>query len=211
MTLFIFFLLAIVITRTPIVGSFFILLNTMIHETGHVLMTFLTKGEVHSVSLFSNTEGLAITGYRSLYSKILIGLSGYTFSSFFSYCLVILFQKGLFEVILYLLLSIACLNFFWIKNGFGFVWLMTMMTFLVIMHFNVKMTILPYLILFLIVVILVDSVRSACTIFYLSIVHRKQAGDATMLSQSTYIPTIIWGLFFFVQSLFFAYLSITQF
>lgn len=49
--------------------------------------------------------------------------------------------------------------------------------------------------------VLVQSIVSAFVILKLSVTDRRNAGDATNLAKFTFIPTLVWGTLFFVQSI----------
>jgi hypothetical protein len=49
-------------------------------------------------------------------------------------------------------------------------------------------------------VVFVDAWVSSLIILIISIKDAKNAGDAKNLQQLTYLPSFIWGLFFFAQA-----------
>ncbi|WP_429472215.1 M50 family metallopeptidase [Neobacillus sp. B4I6] len=60
-------------------------------------------------------------------------------------------------------------------------------------------------------ILLVDSVQSAYEILFISIFQPQSAGDAANLARITgFIPAPIWGIFFFVQSLWFCYYGLKR-
>lgn len=58
-----FIIVAILVTKLPIISKYFAIINTLIHETGHQLASILTFGKAHQIQLFANTEGLAISSH----------------------------------------------------------------------------------------------------------------------------------------------------
>lgn len=103
-TLFLFILLAFVLTRgIPFIGSFapsintllrhigryFSNLNTMFHEDGHALMGLIVGKGVNRIELYTNNEGVAVTatyaGSRGWLPRVIIALAGYPFSSAMAY------------------------------------------------------------------------------------------------------------------------------
>ncbi|HBI05292.1 MAG TPA: hypothetical protein DDY49_14840, partial [Paenibacillaceae bacterium] len=88
---------------------------------------------------------------------------------------------------------------------YGFVWSFSFIALCGYSIWNGNETIQTHFTFFLSAIILTQSVATAFAIFKLSIVHPKQAGDATNLAKETYIPAFIWGMVFFGQSLFVAY------
>ncbi|HPT04353.1 MAG TPA: M50 family metallopeptidase, partial [Bacteroidales bacterium] len=73
--------ISLLLTRTPVIGKYFRVVNTMIHESGHALMTLFTSGSILKVELFSSTEGDTVTKSSSRFCQMLIALAGYPFSS----------------------------------------------------------------------------------------------------------------------------------
>ena len=78
----VYILIAILLTKLPIVGKYFALINTLIHEIGHQLASMVTFGKAHKIHLFANTEGLAFSSHRFWIGRVLTTLAGYTFLFF---------------------------------------------------------------------------------------------------------------------------------
>lgn len=73
-----------------------------------------------------------------------------------------------------------------------------MMVFFLYRHFEV---LLIHISILLSCMVLMQSIISAFVILKLSVTDRRNAGDATNLARFTFIPTLVWGALFFVQSL----------
>jgi len=198
------------VLRIPVIGKYLRVVNTMIHESGHALAALLTSGKVYSISLFTNTEGLAITGSRHWFGRVTVAISGYTFSSFFAFLTFYLYSQDKYELIVYILggFCLANLLFLWVRNLYGIVWLVSFTGILWLSNHFLTHHAMAYFILFVISILLSESVSSAFTILRLSIKEPTRAGDAKSMRDATYLPTVFWGIIFFAQSLLFAFLAL---
>ncbi|NRF96122.1 M50 family metallopeptidase [Paenibacillus frigoriresistens] len=198
--------IAILTTYIPFIGKYMAVANTLIHEASHCLIALLFSGKVHSISLFSDTSGVATVSTRNWLSRVLVSYAGYTGSSSAAIGLYFALFKGRYELILisFILLLIVCL-LFWIRNLYGFIWTISFVCiigFIVYKDFSILILHVSFL---LSAIVLAQSVSSSFIILKLSLRDSKNAGDATSLANATFIPAQLWGLLFFVQSLYSAY------
>lgn len=206
-----FILLAFLITKIPVVGKFFNIMNTAIHELGHALFSLL-DGKVLKIELFNTSEGVTVTKSRSKFNTFLVALSGYPFASFMAWiCFYLLGHQFAKELIIGLSALFLLMLILWIRNRYGIIWviLFCLINFGVL-YYN-KPQITELVALFYSAVILTESVFSSLTILYLSITNPKQAGDTTVLKKITGIPAFFWGLLFSGFSGFMTYLIIVHF
>lgn len=210
-TLLLFILIAAAITRIPIVGKYFSIVNTLIHELGHAFMAILTGGRVDKIQLFSNTEGTAWTSNRFWFGRVLTSVAGYVFASLVSCVFLYFISVQKYNFILYTLvffLVIALL--FWVRNLYGLFWMATFCTIFGLLIWYDQETLTMYVLLFICATIFVQSIYSAWVILYLSFKTPSNAGDASNLAKFTFIfPTQIWGIFFSLQSLYFGFLGLS--
>ena len=206
-------LIAVLLTKLPIVGKYLAVVNTLFHEVGHQLASIMTGGKAHKIQLFANTEGLAFSSHRYWIGRVLTALAGYMFSSFMAATFFFLIYKGSYNLVISLLLTILAISlFFWVRNWYGFFWILSFSVGFVWLLWKVEGSIIENVVLFLVSILFVQSITSAFTIMYLSFKTPAHAGDATSLAQLTYlIPAQIWGIFFFVQSLYFGWLAMKNF
>jgi hypothetical protein len=199
-------------TQMPVLGKYFAIINTLIHESGHSVAALLTGGEVERISLFPNTEGTALTGHGSWWSQVITSLSGYVFASFFSFFFFYLIARERYKAIIYVLLVFLCINLvFWVRNVYGLFWIITFGAGFIWFLRNNHQSIIRYVLLFLTCLVFVESVTSAFEIMWISFISPFRAGDAAHLSGAIpFTPAPLWGIFFFVQALFFAYLALRQ-
>jgi hypothetical protein len=210
--IYIYLVIALLITNIPFIGKYSAIANTIIHEASHCILALLFSGKVHSMSLFSDTSGEARVSTRNWMSRILISYAGYTGSSLAAIGLYFALSKGKYEIILisFIVLLIVCL-LFWIRNIYGFIWTISFVCLIgFIVYENIGTLILQVSFL-LSAIVLAQSVSSAFVVLKLSLRDSKNAGDATNLANSTFIPAQLWGLLFFVQSLYAAYYIFVHF
>lgn len=209
----VFLVLAIILTKLPIAGKYFAVANTLIHEVGHQLASILTLGKAHEIHLFSNTEGVAYSSHQFWIGKFITGLAGYVFSSFMACTFFFLIFKGRYSVVIYILLAILGVSLlFWVRNVYGFFWIITFTAAFVWLLWKAEGLIIEYVVLFLVSIIFIESITSAFEIMYISFKTPLQAGDATSLARLTLlIPAQAWGILFFVQALYFGWLAMRKF
>lgn len=203
--------LLLVALHIPYVGQFLRAFNTMIHESGHAIMTLITSGKVESISLFANTEGVTESYLSSWFASVLVSFSGYIFSSLVLLTFALLWKRQYHKTILLIFGLLAVVNLvLWVRNLYGIMWLVLFISSIVLLFKTKQKTILPYVTLGLLIILCTDAFRASFDILYLSYQDGTQAGDATNLANKTFIPAIVWGSFFFIQNLIFTYFSIRQ-
>lgn len=208
-----FIVLAIILTKLPIIGKYLAVMNTLIHEVGHQLASILTFGKAHKIQLFANTEGLAFSSHRFWIGKFITSLAGYVFASFMTTTFFFLIYKGRYDLVIYILLVILAISMiFWVRNWYGFFWILTFTAGFIWLLWKIDHSIMEHIVLFLVSILFVEAITSAFAIMYLSFKMPTQAGDATSLAELTYlVPAQIWGIVFFGQSLYFGWLAMKNF
>lgn len=208
-----FVVLSILLTKLPRIGNYFSVVNTLVHEEGHAIAAILTEGKVHKIKLFSNTEGLAQTAHPNWIGKFVTSLSGYVFSSFIAFLFLYLISIEQYYWVLFIIIAMLLLGLlFWIRNLFGFFWIITFCTGFGFLIWYGNTIVVLCVILFITATILVQSIHSAFQILHLSFKRPDEAGDATNLAEATFIiPAQLWGIFFFLQSLYFGWKGIQAF
>ncbi|WP_186577083.1 M50 family metallopeptidase [Aquibacillus kalidii] len=197
---------AIILIKTPFIGTYIRLINTITHEIWHVVIASVTGGKGHRIALNRDTSGYAITSNASWISRVLTAYAGYTGASITALLLFYLLNEGRYSAVLTLYLVIAAIaSVLWIRNVFGFLWTSSFVI-LIWLLLNHSMDILIIHISYMLAaIILVESILSASHILRISFFEPKNAGDATNLQKATLIPAVIWGTVFFVQSVYIGY------
>ncbi|KOP82610.1 M50 family metallopeptidase [Cytobacillus solani] len=200
-----FIAIAIILTNVPIIGNYFRVVNTVIHESGHAIVA-LFGGKVHEISLFMNTEGVTYTSHSSWFGGFFTGGAGYVFSSFIAFLSFWFISRKQYKPIIIILLALIGLNLiFWVRNFYGIFWLITFGAAFIFLLFKGTAAIVEHFLLMIASILLVESIGSSFTIFLLSFTQPYSAGDATGLAQSThFIPAQFWGIVFLCQALGFA-------
>ncbi|MGG3468916.1 M50 family metallopeptidase [Neobacillus pocheonensis] len=211
-TKFFFFLVfAFLLIHVPIVGNYVKIINTLIHESGHALIALL-GGNVERISLFMNSEGATYSHQSTWVGSFFTSLAGYTFASFMAFLSFLLIGKKKQILLIDILLGFIFLNLlFWVRNPYGIFWLCSFAVGFLILLIKGGQGLRDHILLLIATVLLVDSVQSAYEILTISLVQPLAAGDAANLAQLTHIiPAPIWGIFFFIQSLWFCYYGLKR-
>ena len=189
--------LALVLPRIPVIGKWFNIINTAIHELGHALMALTLEGSVKKIELFNDASGTTTTSTQTKFGSFLVAFIGYPFSSLVSYFIFYLlsvgYEKGFIIGISILFLFMLLL---WVRNIYGAIWIIL---FCAINGYLIYLNNAHYIniaALLYAVFIAVDAVFSALTVLFLSIKQKEKAGDATLLKKVTGVPAFIWGLLF---------------
>lgn len=209
---YIFLGVSLILTRIPLIGKYFRLVNTMIHEAGHAFMTLIVSGEVISVNLFADTSGTTVTKAKNKFLQFLIAFAGYPASSITGFLFIMMLSKGYNLYILFILTSIALLLMVLsIRNGYGLFWAGTFSLInLLLLYFNVPLWI--YIAsAFYSLIVLCDSVISTVILFVLSIKTPNKAGDASNLQKFTKVPAVIWSILFMGIAGFMAYNAVVYY
>ncbi|WP_235715272.1 M50 family metallopeptidase [Halalkalibacter wakoensis] len=210
--MYIYLIVAILISLVPVIRSMFGTIHTLVHESGHALAALITSGKVYAISLYKTTDGLAITSSKSKVRSIFVSYAGYTFATIVAYFSFYFISTGETLFLFYFFLGLATVNLLlWVRNVFGVFWLLLYVGgcgLLIHFQFSAMKQVLVYI---LASVILVQSVFASWTVFLLSMKSSGNAGDATGLQKLTHIPAFIWGFLFFAQSLWGTYYILRYF
>lgn len=202
-----YFFLALLVIQIPVVGPFFKIVNTLIHESSHAFMSLLLQGKVLQIQLFANTGGVTYTEFSSRVASILTSAAGYIGSSVVAFCLAVLSAKGKHTISLWLFVIISTVNLLlWVRNLFGILWLLLFIGLLIFALWRRgSWSVVLSVGLFLFV--LAESMSSSFVILWLSLFRPAEAGDATNLAQDTLLPAGFWGVLFMGQAIVFGFLS----
>lgn len=206
------FLAAIIFSFIPIIGRFVNVVNTMIHETGHAIVSLLFSGEVDAITLNADTSGSAKTKSKYWIGKVLTSLVGYPASCFAAWLFFYFIDKGKTDYVLYFLICVALINIvLWVRNTFGIIWILVFLLacfcLLYYPHPIVKMG----TVVFFSSIILLQSFTSTIVLFIISIKQSNKAGDAKNLQEFMFLPAAIWALFFIAVALFTSYQCVLLF
>ncbi|MBM7692842.1 hypothetical protein JOC77_002273 [Peribacillus deserti] len=194
---------ALFLCRIPVIGRYLSVVHTLIHEVGHALCSLLFDGKVRSISLYSNTEGLIMTGSRSWIGKVMTSFAGYPFSSAFALLCFTLISDGHAAWVIYGIGSTALVALLlWVRNVYGIFWCLSFIAILMLIITKGSETWINHGGMLLSGILLTQSIQSAFMILYISFKTPREAGDAANLARYTMIPAQIWGILFFAFALF---------
>jgi len=203
-----YIVLALIVIQIPVVGPFFRIANTLIHESCHALMSLLLQGQVLQIKLFANTEGVTYITYSTRTAAILTSLAGYVGSSVTAYLLALLCVKKRHDLLLWLFVIVATVNVaLWVRNPFGIVWLVLFIG-LLLFALWWKKGWPSFLAIGLFVFMLAESISSSYAILWLSLHTPAAAGDAANLAEATGLHAGVWGILFMLQASVLGYLSL---
>ena len=196
----------------PVIGKYIRVLETMIHEGGHVLMALLTRTKTKKINLFSNTSGETHIAPASTLKTILIGLMGYPFSSTLAWLSFWAIDNAYHRWFIIALCIITLLFLLvYIRNGYGIFWAITFLAGNGYLIYVGKTAILNILAVIYADILFLSSLGSCFVIMYLSFKFPNKAGDATLINKVTHIPTQIIGIIFFVLCATIALITIKDF
>ncbi|MDK8642436.1 MULTISPECIES: M50 family metallopeptidase [Niallia] len=210
LSFFIYVLIAVLITNVPLVGKYVSVIATLVHEIGHGIAAILCGGRLKQIHLYANTEGMALTTHTDWFSKFITTLAGYIFTSAFGLFSIWMISKDATKLLIFTYLAFLVLTLLlWIRNFYGFIWIISFGSlFLLLLVYSTDFY-QEQIIYLITCIIFTESIKSACIIMYLSFKYPHDAGDATSLKEIIkVIPASIWGILFFVQSLYFGWQGI---
>lgn len=205
--------IALILLKIPVIGKYVAVVNTLVHEVGHAIMSVLTGGSVEKIELFANTEGTAWSSNRFWLGRVLTSIAGYPTASGTALVYLYLIKNEMYVYVLISLIMILVISFiFWIRNTYGFFWVISLMLLFGMLILYGTSMVTENILLLITSIIFVESILSAFEIFVMSFSQPTRAGDATNLWKSIiFIPSPIWGTFFLVQSLMLGYIGLKIF
>ncbi len=209
---FLFLTGAAILTRLIPFSDWFRMLDTMIHELGHAVMTLLMSGRVLRIVLNPDHSGVTYSVLASSgWSQVAVSLSGYISASLFA---IALFygrykQQQRAGIVIISVIALVMMILF-VRSGYGLWWLVLFIV-VNLVFFFIGGRILNFYYLLLAFLCLEESVMGPFTLLLRSFTDPNQAGDASNLAQITIMPAFAWSLLFFIISLFCAMSSLQLF
>ncbi|AWB45256.1 hypothetical protein DCC85_14155 [Paenibacillus sp. CAA11] len=190
------------LTRLIPFSSWFRMLDTMVHELGHAIMTLVMSGRVLRIELNADHSGVTYSLLTSTgWGQILVSLAGYISASLFAIALFYGYHKhkekaGLMTINVLALVTLL----FFVRSGYGLWWLIIFIAINLAFHF-IGGRIVNFYYLLLAFLCLEESIMGPVTLLLRSITSPSQAGDAANLAHMTMVPAFIWSLLFLGISL----------
>ena len=200
---------AFLLPKVPVVGKFFNIINTLIHELGHVLMALVFEGKVVRIEIFKDTGGVTVTKSKSGVAAFFVSIAGYPFAAAAGLLCAYLLSLGYGSwIVIGLSILFLFMLLLWVRNGYGALWVILFCLLNGVLVFYLKNPLyIEIAAWFYTLMIVIESVWSSLVLLYLSIFHADQSGDAANLRNETHIPAFVWALLFVVFSGWMAYCS----
>lgn len=211
--IYIYVVICLILPRIPVIGKFFNIINTALHELGHAIITLILGGKVTNISLKNDASGTtSATGLKTKFANFFVAIAGYPFAASIAWFAFYLISIKAFTALLLTLSAIfVIMLLFWIRNLYGVIW-----TFLfcglniALLYFN-NTKIIFLVSLFYATMILTEAVISTFIQLKIILTGSDSSCDAVVLSRITHIPALIWGLLFASYSCFVAYKIVVMF
>lgn len=178
-------------------SSFFRNLDTLIHETGHAVMTLLLSGQVRSIVMHPDHSGETYSIMRTAWSGVPVALAGYMTASLFTVYLFRTYRSGAHKRGLLVVTVIAAISLIlFIRGTFGVSWTLGFIVINLVMMGIAGRLIRKMYYLLLAFLSLEESVFGPFQLLLSSFSHPKQVGDATNLANATPLPAALWCFWF---------------
>jgi len=212
-TLFYLILLAcLAVMYIPYIGKYIRVLETMIHEGGHVLMAAILGAKIAKINLFSDTSGETHIAGAGKLKTVLIALVGYPFSSAFVYGSFWAIEQHYHYFFIGALCAVTLLFLlFYIRNHYGIFWAITFIAANAYLLFLRKMEIITILAGIYADILFLSSLFSCVILVYLSFKSSNKAGDAALIKKSVHIPAQITALLVLAVCAWIAFLTVKHF
>lgn len=192
---------AAILTRLIPFSDWFRMLDTMVHELGHAIVTLLASGQVLRIELNPDHSGVTYSVLASGWSQLAVSLAGYISASLFAVAMFFGYsrQNQAAGLVLISMMALVSLLLF-VRSGYGRGWLILFL-FINAAFFLLGGRIRNFYYLLLAFLCLEESVMGPVTLLLNSIVSPGQAGDATSLARLTGVSPLVWSLIFLAISL----------
>ena len=196
----------------PYVGKYIRVLETMIHEGGHVLIALLLGAKVNKINLFSNTAGETHIAGVGKVKTVLIALVGYPFSSAFAYGSFWAILHQYQSIFLWIICAVTLLFLlFYIRNKFGIFWAISFIAANAYLLFYHKIKIINILAIVYADILFLSSFFSCFILVVLSFKSSNKAGDAALIKKAIHIPAQITALIFLAVCGWIAFVTVKDF
>ena len=184
--LIILLVVAIVVSRLPIVSIPFNWLESYFHELSHGLAAIITGGSIIKIELFTNGAGLCTTlgGNRFLIS--FMGYFGAILWGAMIYKMALADRKWLKLMAQVLIVILALSLIFWVRD---ILTLLIVLSLIALFYLKIKLNnqTIPLLVQLTGVLVLLNAILSP-----LHLLDGRHLGDGAALSSLTGIPEILW-------------------
>lgn len=204
---YIFLTVSLLLPRIPVLGKFFNVINTALHEFGHAIVAILAGGDVNRISLNNDASGITATaGLNSKTATFFVALAGYPFAASTAWLAFYLIDIQAYTALLLgLSVFFVVMLLFWIRNAYGILWVMLFCGINIYFISVDNEYVITLLSIFYAVMILTESIVSTIVQLKICLFDRKTTCDAVVLSGITHVPAVVWALLFLLYSGWVAY------
>jgi hypothetical protein len=196
----------------PYIGKYIRVLETMIHEGGHVLMGAIVGAKIGKVNLFSDTSGETHIAGVGKFKTVLIALVGYPFSSAFAYGSFWAIHHRYQSVFVWVICAVTLFFLlFYIRNKFGIFWAISFIAANAYLLFFHKIMIITILAGVYADILFLSALFSCFILVYLSFKSSNKAGDATLVHKATHIPAQLTALLLLAVCGWIAFVTVKDF
>jgi hypothetical protein len=189
------------LTRWVPFSAFFRNVDTMVHESGHAIVTLLMSGSVMNISLYEDHSGVTRSYVSGNMTLIPVALAGYVTASLFAWLLFSLYARRKYTAGILIISILALLSLvLFVRNSYGVLWLCGFLLLSVIILFAPD-KIQKYYFLLIAFLSLEESAFGPLTLLLTALQAPSRAGDAAVLAGSTSIPAVIWAAGFLLFAL----------
>jgi hypothetical protein len=183
----------------PVIGRYIRVLETMMHESGHVLMALLTGVKITKINLFSDTSGETHISASGKIKTMLIAWMGYPFSSAMAWLSFWAIEANYRQIFVIVLCALTCVFLIvYIRNGFGIFWAISFILANGYLLYTERTAILGILANIYADILFLSSLSSCFIILYLAFKCPNKSGDAALISKITHIPPQIIAVIFVI-------------
>lgn len=193
-------ILAIVVTRIPILGVPFKWLESYFHELSHGLAALITGGKVVSIQLFLNGAGLCTTQGGSRFFISFMGYAGASLWGGAIYALAHSQRKTTRALSLFMLCTLFFSTIFWVRD-FLTLFIVSSLFILFYVKWKYPKPVFTWLLQLTALIVLLNSVLSP-----LYLIDGRALGDGAALANLTLIPEIVWVIIWSVFGIFISFL-----
>lgn len=173
---------------------------TLVHEFSHAIVALITSGRIKKMTLHHNLSGSVVSTSSKKFSRIVTTLAGYTLPCYISFLFIWLLHFNA-AFALYGYLIIAVFSFVFIRNMYGFFWLLGFISLLTVTLLYTPAWFILHISYFFVALLFIAALYGGYRILLLAWNEPRLYHDAHVLATETKIPAQVWGIVFFVHNI----------
>lgn len=194
----VYLLLAFAVTRIPYLSGYFSKCNHLIHE----IVSSIFAGKQKSLKT-STPQNIT---KENRFKKTLVTYIGQTGTSLSAIGLFYLIAYQNYNYVLYCFIGLFIIGIlFWLRNVPGIIWAISFLALLALPIYYHDEIVIMHVSIFLSACILVQSIFGGIQVCRNSVNERKSQEETGFFSRIYFLPTMLFGLILFGQSLYAVY------